>query len=76
LVAKKVGQEFMLYDPEKDCVHVLNPTAYRIHQLLGEGLGPEAIAAALRSEFGLAPDHPVMADVQEGIHSLERLGLA
>jgi hypothetical protein len=59
LVAKKVGQEFMLYDPEKDCVHVLNPTAYRIHQLLGE-----------------APDHPVMADVQEGIHSLERLGLA
>ena len=76
LVGKKVGQDFMIYDPEKDCVHVLNPVAYRIYQLRHEGCSVETIAVTLRSEFNLAPDYPVLMEIEEGIRSLDRLGLA
>lgn len=76
LIGKRVGEDFMVYDPEQDCVHVLNPAAHRIRQLHGEGLGAEAIAEALRTEFNLAPDHPVLAEVQEGLQALEKLGLS
>ncbi len=74
-VEKRVGQDLMVYDTEKDAVHILNPTAQRILILRREGHDAEAISAALGVEFQLPPEHPVLEEVRENLRFLEGLGL-
>jgi len=74
-VEKMVGQDLMVYDAEKDAVHILNPTAQRVLTLRRSGLEAEAIGAALRLEFQLPPNHPVLEEVQESLRFLTERGL-
>lgn len=74
-VEKMVGQDLMVYDSEKDAVHILNPTAQRVLKLRREGLEAEAIGAALCVEFQLPADHPVLGEVRDSLRNLEALGL-
>lgn len=75
LIEKKVGSDCMVYDPAKDAVHVLNPSSQKILQLARAGLDAADIAETLRSEFRLAPEYPVLDEVQESLQQLRSLGL-
>lgn len=74
-IEKQVGPDYMVYDPVKDAVHVLNPSSQRVLQLAQEGLGAAAIAETLCSEFRVAPDHPVLEEVQTHLQRLTSIGL-
>lgn len=71
----QAGKDRLIYDPETDAVHVLNPTAQAILRAAREGLAPGDIAQHLRSEFDLAADHPLEAEVETMLAKLRELNL-
>ena len=70
LIRKPVGPNEMIYDPERDAVHILNPTAQLVEELHRQGLDAEAIAGELRKRFQVEGADTVMEDVQACLRSL------
>ena len=75
LILKPVGRDQMVYDPERDAVHILNPTAQVVLELHGQGLDEAAIAAELGRRFRLAPGQDPLADVRACLDSLRKGGV-
>lgn len=71
----QAGKDRLIYDPATDAVHVLNSTAQAILSGLREGLTRDQIAAKLRADFALAPEHPLEAEVDATILKLQELKL-
>lgn len=75
ILEKEIDSELMLYDSERDEVHVLNATARRIYEMSREGRSPAEIEQTIRAGFGPGMQQAVHKDVQECIEDLSRKGL-
>jgi len=75
LISKPVGQDRMIYDSEKDSVHILNPTAQMVLELHDKGLDEAGIARELGTLFEFAPGHDVLKDVGQCLASLKEAGM-
>ena len=75
IVEHPFESELMLYQTDKDDVHVLNPTARVIYRHYKEGKGVEEIEKALREQFRIAPDRDIAKDIEECIAGLKKKGL-
>jgi coenzyme PQQ synthesis protein D (PqqD) len=57
-----------------ECIYVLNAVAARIWDLLATPMTPDAVAAAISSEFEVSPDESAR-DVAEFLDSLRSRGM-
>jgi hypothetical protein len=75
IVAKQLEPDLMLYDPELDSVHVLNPAAQMIYSMHQQGLGVEEMATALRGRFAVPPGQALAEDIHQAIQEMTSRGL-
>ncbi len=75
IVEHPFESDLMLYQTDKDDVHVLNPTARVIYRLHKEGKGVGEIEKALRAQFRIAPDRDIVQDIEACIAGLKKRGL-
>ncbi len=61
---KDLKDEMMIYEPEADLIHFLNPTARRIYQLHEQGMDERAIEHVMRQEFEIPAGRDLQADIQ------------
>jgi len=76
MIRKPVGPNEMIYDPERDAVHILNPTAQLVEALHRQGLDAEAIAGELRARFHVEGADTVLEDVRACLQGLAEQKLA
>lgn len=69
-----LGDEFLLYDREADCVHVLNGTAREIFLLFDGTRSIEQVATVFAERFGLEPEQ-ARSDVEDTMARLRELGV-
>lgn len=62
-IRKPVGKNEMIYDPDRDAVHILNPTAQLVVKLHREGLDETAIAQELQRRFKIEGENRVLDEV-------------
>jgi hypothetical protein len=70
LIRKAVGKDQMIYDPELDAVHILNPTAALVEELYRQELDELAIAQELRARFAIQGKDTVLEDVRACLRDL------
>jgi len=75
IISKPLGEEFLLYDSDKDAVHVLNPTAKLIYQLVQKGMDIDAIGQAIKENFSIEDEADIKKDIQNNISEMEKMGL-
>ncbi len=75
IICKSAGLETLLYDPARDVVHILNPTALAVWDLCDGQHTPAQIAAELRARFATVEGQDVAGDVQAVLALLHREGL-
>src|SRR5258708_2119814 len=64
---------YIIYHPERDRVHFLNPTAVLVLELSNGENSPEQIVDLVKQAYGL-PDAPVK-EIQEALKQLKAEGL-
>lgn len=74
-VVKELDSDLMLYDGEKDEVHILNQTARSVYKLISEGKTQEQIVEVLRKTSHVQDGDPVEDDVRACIEALIQKGL-
>jgi pyrroloquinoline quinone biosynthesis protein D len=70
---RDLGDEYLIYDPDTDHVHVLNGTAREIFLLCNGSRTAEEIAAELARKYGVEPS-VTLADTRETLRQLSELG--
>ena len=75
VIAKELGSELMLYDPDLDAVHILNETASLVYSLYKDGRKPDEIEHEMRQRFALGLKEEVLRDIQECLAELRAKGL-
>lgn len=75
IIAKDLGSELMLYDPELDEVHALNASASLVYTLCKEGWKPEEIEGAMRLKFAVKEGEGSLEGIKECIAELREKGL-
>ena len=70
LIRKSVGPNEMIYDPDRDAVHILNPAAQLVEELHRQGLDAEAIAGELRVRYQVEGTDTVLEDVRACLRGL------
>jgi len=78
IIAKDMDSELMLYETEKDSVHLLNPTARMVYDLYKQGMNPTQIEQKMCEKFqvnsGLDLHSDVMGCIEE-LRSKQLLGI-
>lgn len=72
---KEMGEELMLYDIERDAVHILNAAAGMIYRLHCQGKGIVAIEQAVCRRFSFDGNQNVHKDIAACIEELRMKGL-
>ena len=78
IIAKDMDSELMLYETEKDSVHLLNPTARMVYDLYKQGMNPTQIEQKMREKFQVESGQDLHADVArclEELRSKQLLGI-
>jgi len=75
IVEHNFEEELMLYQTDKDDVHVLNPTARLIYKQWKDGKTLDEIENALREQFRIADDVEITKDIEACIADLKKKGL-
>ena len=70
IIAKNMDSELMLYETEKDSVHVLNPTARLVYDLYKKGMDPMEIEQKMRESFQVDSDQDLHTDVMRCLEEL------
>ena len=70
LIRKALGKNQMIYDSDRDSVHILNPAAQIVEELHRSGLDEEAIAKELRARFRVVGEDHVLEDVRACLKDL------
>ena len=70
IIEKELKSELMLYDTEKDEVHVLNPAARLVFKLAGQGKSPHEMAQEMQRNFQVNSGQDLHADVIECLEEL------
>jgi len=71
LIKQEISDELMLYQTEKEEVHVLNPTARLIYDLLSKGKTESQIFEDLQQQFDISDAKQLMADIQQCIADIK-----
>jgi len=75
ILSRKLGDEWMLYDPESCVVHVINATAESVWDLCDGNRGLDEIATSLRDTFEVPDGTPMKKDIDEIIQAFFEKGL-
>jgi hypothetical protein len=75
VIAKELDSELMLYDPDRDAVHVLNSTALLVYKLFSEGKEPKEIEREVRRRFAVDQNEEILNGILECIAELQKKGL-
>jgi len=70
IIAKDMESELMLYETEKDSIHVLNPTARLVYDLYNKGMNPTEIEQEMREKFQVDSGQDLHADVVKCLEEL------
>jgi hypothetical protein len=70
IIAKDMDSELMLYETEKDSVHVLNPTARMVYHLHKTGRNRTEMEQEMRKRFQVDTAHDLLADVTRCLEEL------
>ena len=71
IISKKVGQDLMLYDADRDEVHVLNATAQVVYDLYREGKELDQIELEVRRRFRTEADQDIRNAIRQCIDDLK-----
>lgn len=74
LMFRQVDDEWVVFDPAANELHVLNLSAALIWSHLTGDVSAEEIAGAVREAFGIEPERAA-ADVQAALERFESAGL-
>ncbi len=74
-MAKEAEPDLILYDPERDDVHVLNATACLVYRMHREGREVCEIVKAVKDQFQTEEGEDVGEDVRNCLDELKRKGL-
>jgi hypothetical protein len=75
ILAKDLENDLMLYDTECDDVHVLNPTAKLIYNLVTAGKDIDEIEKELRAHFTIDETHDLRNDIRNYLDKMHAMGL-
>lgn len=75
ILSKELTTDLMLYDSEKDAVHVLNDTAKLIYKLYNEGKGLRKIENCLRKAYHIKEDPDIYMDIKTCLNALQEKNL-
>jgi len=72
---RRVGSEWVLYDPARDAAHVLNPTAAVVWAFCDGAHEPHAMAEAIATDIPSADAAQVRRDVEDVLRRFAAEGL-
>jgi len=75
LIEKEIGSKIMLYDPQTEEIHILNPSARLIYTWSKDGRTAAEIARALKSTFKATEAHDLMENIAACQAELRSKGL-
>ncbi len=75
IVEQEAGDDLVLYDTERDSVHILNGTAKWVYRLHASGLSPEEIERSILEQCRPGEDRDVLADIRQCLEDLRGRGL-
>ena len=67
--------ETMLYDPETDALHILNPTARLIWELCDGEHTIEDMVATIKAQYTGIEDRDILSEIQEALGTFTTQGL-
>ena len=70
IIAKELKSELMLYETEKDSVHVLNPTARLVYDLYKKGKDVTESEQEMRKNFQVDDSQDLRGDVLRCLEEL------
>ena len=70
IIAKELESELMLYDTEKDSVHLLNPTARLVYDLYKKGLDLTKIGQEMQKNFQIDDSRDLRDDLLRCLEEL------
>ena len=73
--ARKLGDEWLLYDSEMEKVHILNPTAELVWRMCDGSHDVEAIKTKLRASYDIRDDEQLNDDLRQIIGEFDKLGV-
>ncbi len=72
MVVSEVGTETMLYDAERDELHVLNATAQLVYRFALAGKGLDEIEEAIRGHFQTPADRDLRREIEGCLATLRK----
>jgi hypothetical protein len=75
ITVKDIGGETLLYSPEEEAIHVLNPTAQLIWELCNGEHTVEDMEQAIRASFSVDDGRDVIGDIQRTLKVFDGKGL-
>ena len=73
--ARKLGAEWLLYDPEVEKLHILNPTAEFVWRLCDGSHDLAAIKAELREKYDISDEQRLDDDLNSILKEFARIGV-
>jgi tRNA pseudouridine-54 N-methylase len=70
IIAKELESELMLYETEKDSVHLLNPTARLVYDLYKKGKDLMEIEQEMQKNFQVDDSHDLRGDLLRCLEEL------
>jgi PqqD family protein of HPr-rel-A system len=70
VMARKLGDECLLYDPATGALHVLNASGHMVWEMCDGAHTPEDMEAAMRDLYEVGQDADVRRDVEQVLTSL------
>jgi hypothetical protein len=75
VASRRLGEECLLYDDERESIHVLNRVAEFIWQLCDGSHTPQEMEQKTRAAFDVPEGAPLSAEIASILGEFERLGV-
>lgn len=73
ILARKIGDEWLLYDSQQETIHVLNTTAEAVWWLCDGGHSVADMEAKIRDRFQVEDDRNVAGDINSILLDFDKL---
>jgi hypothetical protein len=73
--ARKLGEEWLLYDSEREKVHILNPTAEFVWRMCDGSHDIAAIKAKLHGLYDIHDEQQLDNDLRQILEEFDQLGM-
>ena len=75
IYTRKLGDEWILYNAEKERMHILNSTAEYVWRMCDGSHDISAIEAKLREAYNIGDDRQLENDVRQILEEFDQLGV-